>query len=414
MNYSRTIYFNCPPNSGTWVHDEQHDDQITEKTHERIKKLNELKKLTAFAQRSGEWYEQRNGMMTASLIPTALNMNEYEPQYMSIVGKLKNIPFTGKKACFWGKKYEDIAANIYKYRMNVSIGNYGCIPHPCGFLGASPDGIIDEYKLDGKTKTELVGRMLEIKCVVSRKINMTSNNITEIVPEHYYPQVQIQLQCCGLSECDFWQCNIKEYSSKCEFVNDTHPSEPFRSKTTGFEKGVIIQILPLSGLIKGDMRDIQMDEYRWDNAEWIYPENIEMTPDDCDKWVCDVCTQFHENPMHNDYVIDRVIYWKLIESRCVTIIRDDEWFGKHFPTLENVWNYILTLRSNDKRKKTFLNYVDYASKKFTKKIANKNIMMIAKALHDATYNGTNDNICSEVTKLIEKNIPKKCAFTDEL
>ena len=75
---------------------------------------------------------------------------------------------------------------------------------------------------------------------------MSGEIIDNICPVYYWIQTQLQLECCDLEECDFWQAEIKEYSSRLEFIDDTDPCEPFRSKTTGFEKGCIIQLLPKS------------------------------------------------------------------------------------------------------------------------------------------------------------------------
>lgn len=402
-NFDINKYFSLPPNSKCWVHDIQTDDILNEETTRRTEIIKELKKITAPEQRSKEWYIQRDSMITASLIPTALGMNEYEEQYMAILHKIIDIPFTGKKTCFWGKKFETVATNIYQYRMNVIVDMYGCITHKCGFIGASPDGIIGEYKLDGIHKTNLVGKMLEVKCVVSRKINMTSNNIFEIIPEHYFPQPQIQMQCCDLNECDFWQCNIKEYKDREEFIKDTSPSESFRSKTTGYEKGVIIQLLPISE-IKGKT-NTELDNIRYDSAKWIYPPNIEMSPYECDKWIAETCTNYRNDKIWENFVIDKIIYWKLVEARCVTTKRDDKWFATHFQTLERIWKYISFLRDNEKYKQLFLDYVKYATEKFGKH-SNDKIMETMQLIFD-TDNKNYKKIINEIKAEIKKPVSSK-------
>jgi putative phage-type endonuclease len=369
------LYFSNPPNSKNWIHGIQIDDTLNDDTERRTKQFHALKKIISPEQRTKGWYEQRDSMITASLIPTALGMNEYEKQYHAIINKLIDIPFTGKKACFWGKKYESVATAIYQYRMNVIVDLFGCIPHDCKFIGASPDGIVSEFKLDGIHKTNLVGRMLEIKCVVSRKINMVSNDIHEVIPEHYFPQPQIQMQCCKLDDCDFWQCNIKEYKSRDEFIDDTNPHEPFRSKSAGFEKGVIIQLLPISD-IKG-RTDRDLEEIRYDHAKWIYPKTVEMTPHDCDLWVAQTCSTCLSSDEWENYMIDKIVYWKLYESRCITMKRDDKWFKEHYMTIEKIWNYIKFFRSNEKSKKVLLDYVKFAEETFNDTIINEKIMKVA-------------------------------------
>lgn len=396
-------YFSLPPNSKCWVHGTQVDDPIDSSAIIKAKKVADLKKIIAPEQRSKQWYVQRDGMMTASLIPTALNMNEHEMQYMAIVHKIKEIPFTGKKTCFWGKKFEKVATHLYEYRMNVIVEDFGCIPHKCNFIGASPDGIIGEYKLDQIHKTNLVGRMLEIKCVVSRKINQTSNNVHEVIPEHYFPQPQIQMQCCDLDECDFWQCNIKEYNSRQEFIDDTDFNEPFRSKKTGLEKGVIIQLMPIKEIKCKSVND--MDEARYDHAKWIYPKSIEMSPYDCDKWIAETCTNYRENPEFSNYIVDKIVYWKLVESRCITTKRDDNWFEKQLPILERIWNYVLFLRKNEDAKKIFLDYVDYVEKKIEKSHVNEKIMDAIKIIYDVSNKKYKHNIKLLKNEIRESNKP---------
>lgn len=221
-------YFGCLPNSKSWIHGEQKDDPMNEHTERRTKIISQLKNIKIPEQRTTEWYAQRNKMITASDIGTAIGSNPHEPQYHLLMKKITEVPFLGAKACYHGKKFESIATMIYQYRMNVIVHEYGCVEHPDCCIGASPDGIVDEFKLDGIHKTELVGRMLEIKCPESRQINMKSDNIMDIVPCYYYPQIQIQMECCNLDECDFWQCDIKEYKNFEEFLSDTDPKEPFR------------------------------------------------------------------------------------------------------------------------------------------------------------------------------------------
>jgi hypothetical protein len=63
------------------------------------------------------------------------------------------------------------------------------------WLAASPDGI---------TST---GRMIEIKCPMRRRIDPGH------VPHHYYPQVQVQMEVCGLDSCYFCQWQPAHFSS---------------------------------------------------------------------------------------------------------------------------------------------------------------------------------------------------------
>jgi len=214
------------PLAKNWVHDVQIDDDISSKTLQR--RYNTFKKIQAVeypAQRSPQWYAERDKGMTASAIGTALGDDHYSEPYHCILIKLRET-FNNNENTYHGKKFEAIATLIYEYRLNVHVEEFGLCRHPLhAFLGASPDGIVSEYKFNQKNITNLVGRMLEIKCPTRRKINCTGDVKGTICPTHYWDQVQIQLACCDLDECDFWQCDIKEYPTKELFEDDTDLEE---------------------------------------------------------------------------------------------------------------------------------------------------------------------------------------------
>src|SRR5439155_16971295 len=157
----------------------------------------------------------------------------------------------------------------------------------------SPDRICNKYKLDKIHKSKYIGRMLEIKCPFIRKIQLDGPIIDNICPIYYWVQVQLQLECCNLEECDFWQCEIREYESRDEFIEDTDPNETFRSLQHKFEKGCVIQLLP-----KARMTDIINDKYNsvvYDESLYIYPPKIEMSPYECDLWISKSVQEIQSN-----------------------------------------------------------------------------------------------------------------------
>ena len=177
-----------------------------------------------------------------------------------------------------------------------------------------------------------------------------------ICPKYYWVQVQQQLECCDLDECDFWQCNIQEYPHREAFVQDTDEREPFRSAYTGFEKGAVIQLMPYARAEEAAMGDKEYWEVAWADAQFLYPPKIEMSPHDVDVWIAEQIAnfpsmgQFH-NPKHPDYdgkfYIDRITYWRLVESKNVTIHRDREWFKDALPVFKKMWDYVTFFREND-------------------------------------------------------------------
>lgn len=405
ITYNVERYFNCPPNSKDWIHDIQKDDTLDENALKRTKIINELKNIPVATQRSKEWFSQRERLITASDCGCAIGVNHYEPRYKLVVKKITNIPFAGNAACYNGKKYEMITSMVYEYRMNVQTHEYGCIEHPNKkyHLGASPDRIVDIHKFDGIHKTRYVGRMIEIKDPTSREINVESNNVFDVCPMYYYAQIQVQLECCNLDECDFWQNKIVEYANRNEFIEDTMSSEPFRSKKTGYEKGCVIQLLP----IDVDFNDIKT--FVFDCAKFIYPPKIEMSPHDCDVWIADTLSNYKENPEYKNYVIDKVIYWKVEVARCILIKRDKKWFADAIPKIQKIWNYIEFFRNpaNVTEKELLLKYINFAENKYSKKTLDNKIMSTMEIIYDTSSSTYEDDI-----KTIEQEISIKKSEDD--
>ena len=275
-----------------WVHDKQEDDTLDEELIKRGEIYDKLRAVILPEQRSPEWFAMRRGAITASDGGVVLGKNKYEKQFDFILKKTVGKKFSSNKFCYHGKMLEEPATMIYQYRMNVTVEEFGLMMHnKYSFLGASPDGIVNHYKLDGKHKTKEVGKMLEIKCPLSRKINMNGPIKDHICPIYYWIQVQLQLECCNLEECDFWQCDIKLYKSREEFINDTDEDEPFRSKKFGFEKGCLLQLMPLNR--SNEITNGKYWKVAHEDAKFIYPKNIEMSPYDCDKWVMEQLGDFY-------------------------------------------------------------------------------------------------------------------------
>jgi putative phage-type endonuclease len=144
-------------------------------------------------QRSPEWYEAREHLITASDAAAALDIKPYEKFSKSARAELLKkkcgltAPFSSPFMAH-GVKYEDEARRIYEEKTGEEVLEFGLLIHPVlTWLGASPDGV---------TKS---GKVVEIKCPVSRPI------LPDMIPEHYYPQVQICLEVCDMEEAVFIQ-----------------------------------------------------------------------------------------------------------------------------------------------------------------------------------------------------------------
>ncbi len=357
----------CEPEGTQWIHDKQIDDVLDEKAKNTTKILEKLMKLEFPPQRSEGWFALRHGAVTASDGGIVVHENHYEMPYKILIKKIPGKPFEPSAACYHGTKYEQIATMIYEYRMNVKVVDFGLIRHPkYSFLAASPDGIIGHYKHDGKHLTKYVGRMLEIKCPVTRPIKTTGEIRGNICPSYYWVQVQLQLECCNLNECDFWQCKITEYESKEAFLNDTNLKEPFRSKQTGMEKGCLIQIVPMN-------KHEELKNNYWDTvyecAKFIHPPKIEMSPYECDKWIAETMVNFDELCLEG-YCFDSIKYWRAEKSKCVVIKRDKQWFAESLPIFQQMWKYVEYLREerNEQKSKILFEYIDALEKDAKSKI----------------------------------------------
>ena len=408
------------PYGSQWVHDTQYDDPYDKALEERAKIYDELRKIVLPEQRSKAWFAMRRDKITASDGGCVLGKNKHEPQYNFILKKVFERPFTSNQFCYHGKKLEEIATMIYAYRMNVTVEEFGLMGHPkYTFLGASPDGICNRYKLDGKHASRFVGRMLEIKCPFRRRIKLKGPQVdynykkydTGICPVYYWIQVQLQLECCDLEECDFWQCELEEYNTKEEFIKDTTESEPFRSKETGYEKGCLIQLMPHSSstkfmdpvkdedgkIIKYVRNEEKYTQTIYEDTAFIYPPRIEMSPYECDQWITETLSTIHKDPKYSAYSLDRIIYWKLRFSGNITIKRDREWFSKNFDTFKQMWNYVEFFRANSIQANILKRYIESREIKRTKDI----MMVIDKLTH--TKDQGYDLFISELLQDVENS-----------
>jgi putative phage-type endonuclease len=189
-------------------------------------KVNELINTPQPVQRTPEWYEMRNSMITASDWATVLGESPYSNKDKILLKKCGEDIFITSKAIDWGVKYEKVATMIYELRNNVQVIEFGVLRHPTiSYLGASPDGITSD------------GVMLEIKCPSSRKI-------TGIPPSYYWCQVQGQLEVCELDRCDFLECLIKEYDNENAMTDFLDESSRFQHMYTCSEPKKVFKSPP--------------------------------------------------------------------------------------------------------------------------------------------------------------------------
>jgi len=269
--------------------------------------VNLLKNIKQPDQRTDEWYLFRNSTLTASNI-YKIFVSEYS-QNQLIIEKCEPIDINKFKTTnlnspmHWGQKYEPVSILYYEYINATKVDEFGCVPHKdYSFIAASPDGIICD------ANSELFGRMLEIKNVVSRVI-------TGIPKMEYWIQMQLQMEVCNLNECDFLETKFIEYTDLEEYLEDSDSSK---------YKGTFLQFLkdrePVYIYPPFLLNDVNSGEYNtWYEEQLIINKDL-------------------------DFI--KTIYWKLEVISCVLVMRNKFWFANVLPQIEIFWNMLVKERED--------------------------------------------------------------------
>lgn len=268
-------------------------------------------------QRTKEWYTYRHNVITASSMSKVFEGKTY---YNSVL-KEKVLPekqqFSGSSnALQHGVRNEPVAQSIYELITNSKISEYGCIRHPqISHIGASPDGIVTQSLVDDDL---LLGRMLEIKCLYSRRL-------TGIPLYKYWVQVQIQLEVCELEYCDFFECKFNENLSEETFF------EKLENGTIGEYHGNIIEYTEISN-----------DSSESSKTKWIYSP-INLSSNEYLKWRDNEIAPFLDDNTNLWY--NKTFYWELIKYSNVTIKRNRGWFEHVKPKIAAFWNDVIEKRN---------------------------------------------------------------------
>mgnify|MGYP001185856530 FL=1 len=278
------------------------------KTIKRLKlQMNKLQALELPEQRSKEWYELRRGMLTASSLACALGEDHFKSRDELILEKAidEEKPFIPNPITEWGVKYEEIATKFYESLNNVKIIEFGLIPHPhFNIFGASPDGICSN-----DSPPEYIGRMLEIKCPPKRKF-------TKTVPKHYWYQMQGQLECCDLEECDFLQVKLQEYDSFDDYSKDINKDIISNGKTEkGLPKGCTLTYRKCNEL----------------KCSYLYPE-LFLSDSEYQTWI----SENKEKIKNEGHEFVEAKWWYIERYECTLVKRDREWWVQ---TMEKIYQF---------------------------------------------------------------------------
>jgi putative phage-type endonuclease len=151
-------------------------------------------------QRTQEWLDLRDNMITASDVASAIGENRYESEDAFVRKKVLKTKWGGNAATEHGTKLEPYVRDLYDSKYNKKTYEIGVVQHRVyKFLGGSPDGITED------------GLLIEIKCPLTRKIDTK-------IPAYYIPQIQLLLEILDLEECDFIEYKPPSLSTEEQFV----------------------------------------------------------------------------------------------------------------------------------------------------------------------------------------------------
>lgn len=252
-------------------------------------------------QRTPEWYEFRNGIMTASNIYKVLGTSS---QYNSFIYE-KCLPvdlsYTQKEnytntdnSRNWGQKYEKLTLQIYENKFKTQVSEFGCIKHSkYDYIGASPDGIVT-----GDILHPHYGRMIEIKNIVNRQI-------TGLPLEAYWVQMQIQMEVCDLDVCNFIETRFKE----CETIEEWNAID-----SSIKQKGIVITNLLSENTSISNYNFVIFNSENDNNTDFIQKYSLRNVD---------------------------VKWWYMDEFSCVVVPRNKGWFEFILPKLTEAWNTII-------------------------------------------------------------------------
>lgn len=182
------------------------------------------------------------------------------------------------QALLWGTRFEPVAKRIYEERTQCRITDVSCVQHPVyKFLGASPDGLIACEDM------KRYGRLVEFKCPISRLPK-------DEIPPGYVHQMQMQMECTGIDECEYVEFRFKQVNY----------NEWIRSEDT---KGFFVV---------------------YEDGRVLY--DVKCETDDC-----------------------QTVYWILGSIKEDFVPKDPNWLPSHIEGLTTFWDEVLEHRKNGTR-----------------------------------------------------------------
>ena len=317
LSLSRKYYFHNYVNNS--IHKKVVDFKTRVKGRETIlEKLKELKELKLPDQRSEEWYKIRESILTASSLADAIGEGHFSTKEELLLqkcgGPRGEVPFSIVE---WGVMYEPVATSFYEKLNNLTVLEFGLVPHPeFKIFGASPDGICDV-----DSPPDYIGRMLEIKCPPKRKF-------TNEVPRHYWMQMQGQLESCDLEECDFLQVKFMEYLSEEDYITDVY-----------LENGIVKEGYNNNNLPKGLLISFIQNNIEGNPTIKYEYGDFYSSHENLKKWSDNILNQYKNGDFKYDII--KFHWWRIERYECTLVGRDREWWLSIQPKIIDFWEDVL-------------------------------------------------------------------------
>lgn len=251
-------------------------------------------------QRTQEWYDQMATILSASELGNLFASPRQRAKM--VVAKTQPPPVryqnlavsSNRMSAFdWGIRFEPVVKQIYEDKYGAIVKDLGRLRHPTDpRCMASPDGLVYH-----STYPQRVGRLVEIKCPVTREIDGT-------VPPDYYAQMQMQLQVSGLQECDYIEAVFSSAYNQMELKHGPCLYE-----------GVIALVQKV-------------------NHEFYYIYGPLRISD----W---------SPPIKEEEEIIELIPWRLYQWSEQVVLRNDEWWKGLQPMIDSFWEDVEKAKRNE-------------------------------------------------------------------
>lgn len=320
------------------------------------------------AQRSAQWYLNRQISIGGSELATLLGLNKYKSIRELISEKVYNNADNTSVNFKWGNLFEDVHKYILETKLNVKIYDIGSIPWIDDTSGyrTSPDGIFSARIIDLKDKLPpdqydvLLASNIDIEAETIFVVEMKAPAMRSLkgnVPEHYLPQVKSEMcivpevQFALFSECIFKRCAMRQfYMTSSEHSKTVSDSFTTMAKTLPIMRGIIYVYInqntpkeiytyllnctlkKYDGII--DMGDIDVDAF-YHIVDYILDGELSI------RYEID-----GYRPEHNEDVqtLIGVIPWKVFDISYHILPKEPNYISNNWPIIEKTINHLRTIK----------------------------------------------------------------------